>query len=158
MATDSRGRAHRWQSGLGGLGWAEDERAYAALLDALTRDRLHEEGIERERLATSRRSLADVQEEQRAAIQTELDEARHELHQFRAALDDARARSGPQGRAEVPYDSADPLQDERADLLIQYLVRAGHADVRTEEREPGRYVYWIHVHWDRLHHLAQGNA
>jgi hypothetical protein len=158
MATEARSRGPRWRSGLGRSGWAEDEREYAVLLDALTRDRLHDEGVERERLATARRSLADVQQEQRAAERAELGEARRELHQFRAALDDARARSGPQGRTEVPYDSADPLQDAQADLLIQYVVRAGHADVRTEERGSGRYVYWIQVHWDELRHLVHSDA
>jgi hypothetical protein len=158
MATEARSRGPRWRSGLGRSGWAEDEREYAVLLDALTRDRLHEEGIERERHATARRSLADVQEEQLGAVRAELGEARRELHQFRTALDDARARSGPQGQAEVSYDSADPLQDAQADLLIQYLVRAGHADVRTEERRSGRYVYWIQVHWDELRQLVQDDA
>jgi hypothetical protein len=55
----------------------------------------------------------------------------------------------------VPYDGADPRRDAQADLLIQYLVRPGHADVRTEEPRPGQYVYWIQVHWDELRRLVE---
>jgi hypothetical protein len=39
-------------------------------------------------------------------------------------------------------------------MLIQYLVRPGYAEVRTEEREPWQYRYWIRVAWDRLRLLA----
>src|SRR4030081_900185 len=97
----------RWLSGFGALDWRTDERAYAALLDALTRDRLEVEAVEREMDATSRRGLHDIQEEQQRAERSELAEARHELHEFRAALTDVRERSGTDGHAEVPYDSRD---------------------------------------------------
>jgi hypothetical protein len=148
-------RPARWLSGFGALDWRVDERAYAALLDALTRDRLEVEAVERELMATSRRSLAEVQEDQQRAERSELEEARQELDDFRAAMEDVRQRGGASGEAEVPYDSRDAAQNQQADLLIQYLVRPGYAEVRTEEPEPEQYVYYIRVDWPRLRELAE---
>ena len=148
-------RPARWLSGFGALDWQVDERAYAALLDALTRDRLEVEAVEREMMTTSRRSLADVQEAQERAERDELAEARHELSDFRAAMEDVRSRGGSDGSAEVPYDSREPVQNQMADLLIQYLVRPGYAEVRTDEPEPEHYVYYLKVDWQRLRALAE---
>ncbi|MDQ3808951.1 MAG: hypothetical protein M3336_01540 [Chloroflexota bacterium] len=151
------GPPRRWLSGFGALDWGADERALASLLDALTRDRLEVEAVERERLATARRSLADVEEEQKRAERDELAEARRELDDFRAALLDMRQRGGADA-AEVPYDSQVPSQNEAADVLIQYLVRPGYAEVRTEEPEPEHYVYHIRVDWPRLRGLAEAQG
>ena len=82
----------RWLSGTGALDWRSDERGLASLLDALTRDRIEAETAEAERQATSRRSLADLQEDRERAARDELAEARRELDTFRAAIEDARAR------------------------------------------------------------------
>ncbi|MDQ6670956.1 MAG: RagB/SusD family nutrient uptake outer membrane protein [Chloroflexota bacterium] len=150
--------SQRWLSGFGALDWRTDERAYAALLDALTRDRLEVEGVEREMQATARRSLADVQEDQERAERSELAEARSELDDFRAAINDVRERGGADGLAEVPYDSSDPVQNAAADVLIQYLVRPGYAEVRTDEPQPGQYVYYILVAWPRLRELAEAQG
>jgi hypothetical protein len=54
----------------------------------------------------------------------------------------------------VVFDSQDPAQAASADLLIQYLVRPGYAEVRTEEVEPWQYRYWIRIDWDRLRQVA----
>jgi hypothetical protein len=148
----------RWLSGFGALDWRSDERAYATLLDALTRDRLETEAVERELSANARRSLAEVHESQHRAERSELAEARSELDEFRAAIADARRRAGHNERAEVPYDSRSAEQDAAADVLIQYLVRPGYAEVRTEEPEPEHYVYYIRVDWPRLRSLAQGQG
>lgn len=151
------GPPRRWLSGFGALDWHSDERDFAALLDALTRDRLEVEAAERERLAAPRRSMADVQEDQQRAERDELAEARRELHGFRAALTDIRQRADSM-LAEVPYDSGKPDQNEAADVLIQYLVRPGYAEVRTEEPEPEHYVYNIRVDWARLRQLAESQG
>jgi hypothetical protein len=148
------GTPQRWLSGFGALDWRADERAYAALLDALTRDRLEVEAVEREMQATARRSLADVQQEQQRIERDELAEARRELDHFRAAIADVRSRATPGSQAEVAYDSGNPTQNAAADVLIQYLVRPGYAQVRTEEPQPERYVYYIQVDWPRLQELA----
>jgi hypothetical protein len=152
------GPPQRWLSGFGALDWRTDERAYASLLDALTRDRLEVEALEREMEATSRRSLAEVQEDQHRAERDELAEARRELDDFRAALNDVRERAGIDGQAEVPYDSSNPDQNHAADVLIQYLVRPGYAEVRTEEPLSGQYVYYIGVDWARLRELADAQG
>lgn len=150
----TNGTSQRWLSGFGAFDWRADERAYASLLDALTRDRLEVEAVEREMQATSRRSLAEVQKEQHRVEHDELAEARHELHEFRAAVDDVRGRGRPGSQPEVAYDSRDPVQNGEADLLIQYLVRPGYAEVRTAEPQPAHYVYYITVDWPRLRALA----
>ena len=158
MARSNVRPGRRWLSGFGALDWRSDERALVSLLDALTRDRLEVEAVERERIATSRRPLADVQEAQQRAERDELAEARSELDDFRAALDDARRRGGADGQAEVPYDSADARQNQLADVLIQYLVRSGHAEVRTEEPEPEHYIYYVRIDWPRLRELAEAQG
>src|ERR1700736_6794219 len=95
--------SQRWLSGFGALDWRSDERAYASLLDALTRDRLEVEAVEREMQATARRSVAEVQHDQQRAERDELAEARRELQDFRTAMADIRERSGADGNGEVPY-------------------------------------------------------
>jgi hypothetical protein len=152
------GPPQRWLSGFGALDWRTDERAFASLLDALTRDRLEVEAVEREMQATSRRSVAEVQADQHRAERDELAEARRELNDFRTALADARERGGPDGQSEVPYDGRVPAQNLAADVLIQYLVRPGYAEVRTEEPEAGAYVYYIRVDWPRLRGLAEAQG
>jgi len=125
------------------------------LLDALTRDRLEVEAVEREMAG---RNLADAQEAQQKAERDELAEARLELADFRSAISDVRKRAGHDEQAEVPYDSGVAIQNTAADVLIQYLVRPGYADVRTEEPLPGQYVYYIRVDWPRLRELARGQG
>jgi hypothetical protein len=158
MARQDSSPPQRWLSGFGALDWRTDERAYASLLDALTRDRLEVEAVEREMQATARRSLAEVQEDQHRAERDELAEARRELDDFRAAITDMRQRGGTDTAAEVPYDSRDPVQNAAADVLIQYLVRPAYAEVRTEELQPGQYVYYIRVDWPRLRQLAEAQG
>jgi hypothetical protein len=141
----------RWLGAFQRTEWNDDDRAYAALLDALTRDRVETEALERELSASAQQGVTDVQQLQRE----ELDEARRELKEFRAALDDVRHRAGGSERTEVPYDSTQPAQDAAADVLIQYLVRPGYAEVRTEEPQSGSYVYYIRVDWPKLRALAE---
>src|SRR3954463_13334364 len=99
MTQQQDARPRRWLSGFGALDWRADERAFASLLDALTRDRLEVEAVEREMQATARRSMADVQEAQHRAERDELAEARRELDDFRTALTDLRQRGGSDGQA-----------------------------------------------------------
>ena len=129
------------------------------MLDALTRDRLEVEGLEREMQASAPRSLADVQEDQQRAERSELAEARRELDDFRAAMADVRERGEPDGssRGAVRQPRV-RAKDAAADVLIQYLVRPGYAEVRTEEPQPGQYVYYITVAWPRLRELADAQG
>jgi hypothetical protein len=155
---DQNGTSRRWMSGFGALDWRTDERAFASLLDALTRDRLEVEAVERELQATSRRSMAELQEDQHRAERDELAEARDELDDFRAALNDVYQRAGPVHQDEVPYDSSQAEQNRAADVLIQYLVRPGYAEVRTEEPGSEHYVYYIRVDWPRVRTLAESQG
>lgn len=132
--------------------WPDDERLYAVLLDALTRDLIEIAGTEREIIANAEVDPEEMRSNQARLAREEREEARRELGSFRAALEDARARGGERG--EVPYDAADRAQDDMADALIQYLVRPGYAEVRTEEPSPGRYVYFLRVDWAKLRKLA----
>jgi hypothetical protein len=141
----------RWLSAFGLHEWDADDRAYAALLDALTRDRVETEALEREMSAPARQGASDVKQLERE----ELDEARRELVAFRWAVDNIHQRSAGSDRTEVPYDSGKSNEDSAADVLIQYLVRPGYAEVRTEEPQQGRYVYYIRVDWPRLDALAR---
>ena len=145
-------RRQRWRLGFGDLAWRVEDRGYAGMLEALTRER---QALLRQsqELATPARPLT------RETIDADQERgARAELAVFRAALEDARSRSGPDGQAEVPYDSRDPGQDASAEVLIQYLVRPGYAEVRTEEPEPWHYRYWIRVDWERVRRLAAGEG
>ncbi|HEX8967242.1 MAG TPA: hypothetical protein VF937_05130 [Chloroflexota bacterium] len=146
----------RWLNGFGALDWRTDERAYATLLDALTRDRLEAEALERELSAPPLSDTpSDLQQARDKAERDELADARRELDAFRLAMTDVRQRAGSDELAEVAYDSSNPAQNAAADVLIQYLVRPGYAEVRTEEPQPERYVYYVRVDWPRLRALAQ---
>ncbi|MBV9322246.1 MAG: hypothetical protein JO352_00500 [Chloroflexi bacterium] len=139
-----------WLSGFGAHDWGAQDRAYASLLDALTRDRLEAEVMEREISAPAQQTVTDLKQLEHA----QLDEARGELDKFRDALADVHQRAAGNDRAEVPFDSHDPRQDAAADVLIQYLVRPGYAEVRTSEPSAEHYVYFIRVDWPKLRQLA----
>jgi hypothetical protein len=143
--------SRRWLRAFGRHEWSANERSYASLLDALTRDRVETEALGREMSAPAVQETTDVSQLQRE----ELEEARRELDEFRAALDDIHSRAAGSERTEVPYDSANPAQDAAADVLIQYLVRPGYAEVRTEEPQSGQYIYNIRVDWPRLRAVAE---
>jgi hypothetical protein len=140
----------RWPTTFGQHEWDADDRTYASLLDALTHDRVEAEALEIQLTAPASAS-ADVQQLERE----ELEDARRELDDFRAALDSVRRRAAGNENAEVPFDSRQTDEDAAADILIQYLVRPGYAEVRTEEPAPEQYVYYIRVDWPKLRTLAQ---
>ena len=101
----------RWLRGLGLIEWGVDERPYAALIEALTRDLAEQQATVVEMEATSRRDPADMEEEHEEFAEEELERARGELGTFRVALEDLATRGGTDGRGsvEVPYDAADPV-------------------------------------------------
>ncbi len=154
MANDVERARRHWPTGSSLDRWQADERTYAALLNALTRDRLETEQAVLEMEAAPVVSMTTVQDRHRRSVEHELADARGELSSFRSALEDAWARSGPSHADEVTYDSRIPAQDDQADALIQYLVRTEYASVRTEEPETGHYLYMIRVNWPKLRDLA----
>jgi hypothetical protein len=143
-------RPRRWLSAFGRHEWDTDDSTYAGLMDALTRDRVESEALDREMSAPAHPGVTDVKQLEHA----ELEEARRELAAFRWALDNMHQRTAGSERAEVPYDSSKPNEDQAADVLIQYLVRPGYAEVRTEEPQPGRYVYYVRIDWPKLREFA----
>ena len=143
-------RRQRWRLGFGEIAWRAEDRSYAGLLEALTRARGQVLRQTRELVAPAMPS---------SGLSSELERgARAELAMFRAAIEDARSRGGTHSQTEVAYDSRNPDQDAWADILIQYLVRTGYAEVRTEEPEPWHYRYWIRLNWDRLRELARAEG
>jgi hypothetical protein len=145
----------RWLRGLGLLEWGVDERPYASLLETLGRDLADQQATVVEMEATSRRDPSDIAEEHEDLAEEELERSRRELGTFRVALEDLAARGGTgEAPAEVPYDSADPVQNAQADTLIHFVVRPGYGEVRTEEPAPGRYVYHLQADWPRLRRIA----
>ena len=78
----------RWLRAFGGHEWSGDERSYAALLDALTRDRVETEALGREMSAPAVQETTDVNQLQRE----ELEEARRELGEFRTEIGRASCR------------------------------------------------------------------
>lgn len=141
----------RWRASQNLTEWHPDERAYAALLTALTRELADQRTEVMEMEASPRRSMADVLEEGQREQREALVEARDELSRFRTALEDLRTRGGG---GEATYDSADAQQDSWADVLIQYLVRPGYAEVQTDETAGGGYHYRIRADWPKLESLA----
>jgi hypothetical protein len=145
----------RWPVAVLDLFESSDDRAYGALVQALARQLASEEAAVIEMDSTSRRPMEEIKESEQA-VEAEIQaEARRRVGVFRAALEDAFARSGGDPRREASYDSADPGQDQMADVLIQYLVRTDYAQVLTTERGPGQYVYGLTIAWDRLRRLAE---
>jgi hypothetical protein len=132
-----------------------EDQAYGALLDALTRDRLQIEEIEAERTASAARPTGEVQQDLDRLEREELSEARSEVGAFRTTLDNARSRAGADGSSEVRYDSRDSVDNARCDVVVQYLVRPGFAEVRTEEPAPGAFIYAVRIDWARLRDLSR---
>jgi hypothetical protein len=148
----------RWPEALLDLFESDEERSYGGLAQSLARELADAEGTAMERDATARRPMADIQAAERAAEADLQAEARQRVRDFRAALEDAYARSGGDPRREVTYDGADPGQDVMADILIRYLVRTDNAEVRTAEPAPGHYLYTLTVNWDRLRRRAEAEG
>src|SRR2546426_841964 len=88
------GNPIRWLRGLGLIDWGVDERPYARLLEALTRDRAEQQATVNEMEATSRRDPAALAEDHVDFAEEELEHARGELGTFRVALEDLAARGG----------------------------------------------------------------
>ncbi len=131
----------------------EDDNAYVSLLQTLSQEVLSSAYTDIEASSSARRDMADVKREEARTAREYAEDVRQNLPAFRGALQDAHRREGSAGVAS--YDSGDVQEDRHASMLIQYLVRAGYADVQTEERGSEHYVYHIQVHWDRLRSLAQ---
>jgi hypothetical protein len=59
------------------------------------------------------------------------------------------------GQEELILDDRDPLQNQIADALIQFLVSHHLAASRSEPTTELHYVYYVAVDWDRLSEVAK---
>jgi len=154
--TELQRPAFAWLRGLGTFEWTPNDQPFAVLLEALVRDRSAEELVVREMEATSRVDMGELHQDRKEIAQSELERARGEVGTFRTALEDAWARGGTGG--EVPYDSAHPVENAQVDALIQYVVRPGYGEVRTDELGGEHFVYNVRVDWARLRSLAEAQG
>jgi hypothetical protein len=156
-STEHGGFWHEVGSGLRrlfGEDWPGENRPFASLLDVLVRGgKLRNElkTVEADAPATS---TYDTGAEEAELAQQELETARADLPDFERALVDAWSRSGGRSQ-ELLYSSADPAQDRAADVLIRYLVTTDTATVRSKERAPEKYDYYIAVDWTTLFELSE---
>ncbi len=144
-----------WLRGLGAFEWASNDRPYVDLLRALVRDRAEDGRIVREMEATARVDVEELRRDDQRAEEADLERARGEVGTFRTAIEDAWAR---RQLGEVPYDSRRPVENAQVDVLIQYVVRAGYGEVRTDEPEPGHFVYRVRIDWPKLRALAEAHG
>jgi hypothetical protein len=68
-----------------------------------------------------------------------------------ARANDSRAS----GQEELILDDRDPLQNQIADALIQFLVSHHLAASRSETTTEYHYVYYVAIDWDRLTEVAE---
>ncbi|MFN8660646.1 MAG: hypothetical protein U0075_02070 [Thermomicrobiales bacterium] len=62
------------------------------------------------------------------------------------------------GHAEISLDDRQAEQNAIADALITYLVRYDLAESRSEETDPGHYIYFVSVTWSSLYQFAEANG
>ena len=148
----------RWPAAVFDLFESGEDRAYGALVRALAQRLAAEEGTALEMDTTARRPMGDVAESERETEADLVAEAGRRLGTFRGALEDAYARSGGDPQREVSFDAADPGQDAAVDTLIQYLVRTSASPVRTDEPQPGHYLYALTVDWAGVRQLAESTG
>jgi hypothetical protein len=157
--TDVQRPTLTWLRGLGSFEWAPNDQPFAVLLEALVRDRAEDELLVREMEATSRVDMGELHQDRKEIAEADLERARGEVGTFRTALEDAWRRGGDGGDGgEVPYDSANPVENAQVDALIQYVVRPDYGEVRTEEPQPNRFVYHVRVDWPRLRALGEAHG
>ena len=124
--------------------WAHD-----LLFDSLVRELVEARAANIEMDSTGLRGMADIKKDERAVGKELERRADAERATFREMLEDADRRSGARP-IEVSYDSADPDQERRADLVARYLVSLGYAEMRTEEEHAARPRYRVRFRWERL--------
>lgn len=133
-------------------GFPDSHHPLASLLDALVFFfKVPAETTVLEATSTSRRSMADVKQEEHDLMGGELERAREALPDFEMGLRRAHAAGAP----EVTFDSRDPAEDRVAGGLITYLVSTEFATVRTEDLDGERYRYHIGVNWPLLDDFAR---
>jgi hypothetical protein len=130
---------------------ADDARK---LLDYIVRHFvLHDELVSIDLDASASDPGAEIEMDKREAVQRELARA----DDLAAAFTDGLARAYQlrgTGQDELALDDRDPVQNQIADAMIQFLVSHQLAASRSEPTTEYHYVYYIAVDWDRLREVA----
>jgi hypothetical protein len=130
---------------------ADDARK---LLDYIVRHFvLHDELVSIDLDASASDPGAEIEMDKREAVQRELARADDLAAAFADGLACANQLRGT-GQDELALDDRDPVQNQIADAMIQFLVSHQLAASRSEPTTKYHYVYYISVDWDRLREVA----
>lgn len=132
--------------------------AFSELLDAIVRNLV----IVDAQKDVDLNSAADIDggaiEAQKAGIVTSSEARAAELAgAFRAGIILAYEAQGT-GHPEISLDDRQTEQNAIADALITYLVRYDLGESRSEETNPGHYIYFVSVTWGALYQFAEANG
>jgi hypothetical protein len=132
--------------------------AFSRLLDAIVRDLV----IVDAQKDVDLNSAADVNggaiEAQKADVVASSETRAAELASaFRDGIILAYEAQGT-GHSEISLDDRQTEQNSIADALIMYLVRYDLGESRSEETDPGHYMYFVSVTWGALYQFAEANG
>lgn len=132
--------------------------AFSRLLDAIVRDLV----IVDAQKDVDLNSAADISggtiEAQKAEIVASSETRAAELAgAFRDGIILAYEAQGT-GHSEISLDDRQTEQNAIADALITYLVRYDLGESRSEETDPGHYMYFVSVTWGALYQFAEANG
>jgi hypothetical protein len=130
---------------------ADDARK---LLDYIVRHFvLHDELVSIDLEASASDAGASIELDKHEAVQRELTRADDLATAFADGLSRANQLRGT-GQDELALDDRDPVQNQIADAMIQFLVSHHLAASRSEPTTDYHYVYYVAVDWDRLREVA----
>ncbi|MDQ2651887.1 MAG: hypothetical protein M3Z20_02485 [Chloroflexota bacterium] len=132
--------------------------AFAALQDAIVRDLVIVDAQKDVDLNSAPEIDGNVIEEQKTEIATSAEARASQLADaFRTGIVLAYEAQGT-GHPEISLDDRKSEQNTIADALITYLVRYDLGESRSEETDPGHYIYFISVTWGALYQFAEANG
>jgi hypothetical protein len=114
---------------------------------------LHDELVSIDLDASASDAGDAIEMDKREAVQRELTRA----NDLAAAFADGLVRANNArsiGQEEITLDDRDPVQNQIADAMIQFLVSHQLAASRSEPTTDYHYVYYIAVDWERLREVA----
>lgn len=132
--------------------------AFSALLDAIVRDLVIVDAQKDVDLNSGSEVDGSAIAAQKAAIVASSEARAAELgNAFRNGIVLAYEAQGT-GHSEISLDDRQPEQNALADALITYLVRYDLGESRSEETDPGHFLYFISVTWGALYQFAEANG
>lgn len=132
--------------------------AFSALLDAIVRDLVIVDAQKDVDLNSAPDIDGGVIEAQKAEIVSTAEARAAELAgAFREGIVLAY-EAQETGHPEISLDDRQAEQNAIADALITYLVRYDLGESRSEETDPGHYIYYVSVTWGALYQFAEANG